>query len=224
MDNMKNILILGGVVLGYFVIMIIAKNIYSGKLAKAMAEGNQEKTKKLLFSNVAILLLNHQTLALMRASFSVSEGKYKRASRYCDMIKIDKLAAEHKMTFYVVQMQIALATKNKEMADEIQKVLTDLYETEKKSEIKDVIDDNEIQIALMIEFDPAIVEKLDVRVKTCKNKDEKGLLLTNLAKAYHLNHQDEEARACLKRAKEYVVNELTLQLIDAALKDIHVLD
>lgn len=224
MDGLKNMLILGGVILGYFVVMIIAKNIYSGKLANAMAKGEAEKAKKLLFSNVAIFLLNHQMLSMMRASFCVSEENYDDAMRYCKMIKTDKLSLEQKMSYYVIKMQIALATKNKQMADEIQEVLSVLYEMEKKPEIKDVMDDNEIQMALMIEFDPSIVEKLDVRVKTCKNKDEKGLLLINLAKAHHLNHQDEEAKACLKRAKEYVTNELTLEVIDAGIKDVSVLD
>ena len=224
MNNWNNILILGAVIGGYFLIMIIAKNIYSARLAKAMASGDETKAKKLLFSNVAIFLLNHQMLSMMRASFRVAEENYEEAKRYLGMVKVGKLSLQEKMSYYVIKMQVALGMKDAELAHDVQEDLTGLYEIEKNSDMKSVIDDNDIQIALLLDYDPSIIEKLDVRVKTCKNKDEKGLLLINLAKAYHLNDQDDEARACLKRAKEYVVNELTLQLIDAALKDIHVLD
>ena len=73
MNNWNNILILGGIIGGYFLVLIIAKNIYSGRLAKAMARGDEFEAKKLLYSNVAIFLLNHQMLSLMRASF---KGKW----------------------------------------------------------------------------------------------------------------------------------------------------
>lgn len=224
MNNMKNLLLLAGVVGGYFLIMILAKNIYSGKLANAMAKGESEKAKKLLFSNAAIFLLNHQMLSMMRASFCVSEERYDEAARYCGMIKTNKLSIDQLMSYYVIKMQVALGRKDNEMAEQIQEELRSQNEIYERSDINDMIEDNKIQIALTIAFNPEVIDQLNVRVKTCKNKDEKGLLLINLAKAYHLNQQNEEARTCLKRAKEYVTNELTLQLIDAALKDIHVLD
>lgn len=224
MENWKNMLILAGVVVGYFLIMIIAKNVYSAMLARAMGEGDAEKSNKLLFSKLSILLLNHQMLSMMRASFCVSEEKYEEATRYLGMIKKDKLSLDKKMSYYILKMQIALGTKNAEMAASVQEELKVLNEIENNAEIKSVIDDNEIQIALQIQYDPSIIEKLDVRVKTCKNKDEKGLLLINLAKAYHLNKQDQEATNALKRAKEYVTNELTLDVINAALKNPSVMD
>ena len=224
MKDWTNILILAAVVLGYFLVMIIAKNIYSAKVTSAMAKGDNKQAEKLIFSKLSIFLLNHQMLCMMRASFCMNEERYDEAKRYLNMVKLNKLSLQQTMSFYALKMQLALLSKDCEMAKEVQDDLKSQNEVYESKEIKSMIEDNEIQIALVLDYDSSVIEKLNTRVKLCKNDDEKGLLLINLAKAYHLNHQDKEAESALKRAKDYVTNELTLKLIHAGLKDLHVLD
>ena len=224
MKDWINYFLLAAVVGGYFLVMMIAKNVYSSQVTSAMAKGDNKHVEKLIFSKLAIFLLNHQMLCMMRASFCVTEERYDEAKRYLGMIKLNKLSLQQTMSFYALKMQLALSSKDFNMANEVQNELKDQNEVYENDDIKTMIEDNEIQIALVLDYDSSVIEKLNARVKQCKNQDEKGLLLINLAKAYHLNGQDEEACSSLNHAKEVVTNELTLKLIDAGLKDIHILD
>lgn len=222
---MKNeMIILIVCIVGYFLVMMLAKNVYSSMLAKAMMKQDEVKARKLLFSNLAIFLLNHQMLSLMRASFCCSEENYEEAMRYCNMIKTNKLSLEQRMSYYAVKVQIALGKKDIQLAQAVQKELIEFNEIEKNAEIEEVIEDNEIQIGLLLSFDVSIIEKLNKKLKTCDNEEEKSLLYINLAKAYYKNHQSTEAINALKQAKKCTKNPVTLKVIEHGLKDVTILD
>lgn len=222
---MKNeLFILIGCVVGYFVIMILAKNIYSGMIAKAMMKNDEAKARKLLFSNLAIFLLNHSMLCLMRASFCCGDEKYEEAMRYCNMIKVNKLTLSKKMSYYALKLEIAFATKNLELAHSIQSELIDLNEIENNADIQEVIEDNEIQIALLLNYDKRVIEQLNKKIKACQSQEEKGYLMINLAKAYYKNQQNDEAINALKQAKKWISNEMTIKVIERSIKDLSLLD
>lgn len=220
----KEMIILIGCIVGYFIIMILAKNIYSGMIAKAMMKNDEKKARKLLFSNLAIFLLNHQMLCLMRASFCCGDEKYEEAMRYCNMIKTDKLSVDKKMSYYTLKLEIALGMKNLTMAEQVQKELKELNQVEKSDDIQEMIEDNDIQIALLLNYDKRVIEQLNKKIKACQSQEEKGYLMINLAKAYYKNQQNDEAVNALKQAKKWISNELTLQVIERSLADLTLLD
>ena len=74
-------------------VRLVLRGRLSRSLSGAMAEGDYDRYRKVLFSRLTDLLVDRDDLCLLRAASLVSEGRCREAETYLALVRREKLDA-----------------------------------------------------------------------------------------------------------------------------------
>lgn len=195
----------------------------AGQITDAMTKGDLETYEKLLFSKRAMYFLNPNGLCLMRSSAALSNGNLEEAKKNLKVVRVKKLNFEQKVNYFQVKSMLAMQEKDKEMHKEIEQELSQWQDDAHAEMIKALLEENRINQKLYFDYDVSVIEDLKKQLDKSEGPAY-GMICMSLAKAYHLNHDEENSSAFLKKAKEILKGSLYEELIEATEKDHSLMD
>ena len=207
----------------YVLVRLVLRGRLSRSLSGAMAAGDYDRYRRVLFSRLTDLLVDRDDLCLLRAASLASEGRCREAETYLALVRREKLDAAHLMEYYRTAFSAAVQEKDPGRAAKVQSGLKELYRTSRSPAVREQFEDNRIDIRLYIQSDSAVAGEIARRMEG-QTGVRRGVSCLALAKAHHLGSEDGKARQCLLEARELLTGTAYLPAIDAALADIKHLD
>ena len=115
--------------------------------------------------------------------------------------------------------------KDKKLFEQVKSVIDELEKTNNDDVmVKHLQLEYKINKKLYFGFDNTVIEDLKGIIDSCDNEMTKGMTSISLAKAYHLNKQDDIAQKTLIKAKEYVKGSCYENVINDIIKNLKSLD
>lgn len=207
----------------YVLAVWLLRGRLSRRLSSAMAEGDYIRYRELVFSKLTDLLIDQNSLCLMRAATLAAEGESQQAEVYLRLIRKERLDTEHLLDYYRTAFSLALHEKDAEKAADVQADLKELFRASRSPMVKQQFQENKINIKLYIQFDSTVIEEIS-QLMAAQTGHQRGVSCLALAKALHLNNEDIQAKFYLVQARTLLVNTAYLPAIDTALADLGQLD
>lgn len=224
MDNMTNVVIVVGVMVAIWTGSYFYKRRLADQISKAMASGDYETYKKLIFSRRALYFLNPNGIILMRATHCLAIGDIEEAEKHVSAIRVKRLQFDQKISYVQTKSMLALNKKDEAMYDSVKELLDEmLADGKEKNVIEALLQEHNQNKKLYFKFDCSVIEDLNKQLKEAKGSN-KGLLYMSLAKAYHLNQQDKLAIDTLNEAKKLLKGSMYEQVIEETIKDLTIMD
>lgn len=224
MNNNINVLIVIAVMVVIWGGSYLYKRRLADQISKAMASGDYETYKKLIFSKRALYFLNPSGIILMRATHCLAVGEIDEAEKHVSAIRVKRLQFDQKVSYVQTKSMLALNKKDEAMYDSVKELLNEmLAEGKQKDVIEALMQEHNQNKKLYFKFDSSVIEDLNKQIKAAKGSN-KGLLYMTLAKAYHLNKQDKLSIDALNEAKELLKGSMYEQVIEETIKDLTIMD
>lgn len=213
------------VVVVFIALFIISRKIYEQKLRTSIRKGDMEKYGKLLNSFLAVILLEPNRVNLLRAIYSLDINNSKQADLDLAKVNFRRLKGDEKGLYVQTASTIAMNNKDKKLFAQIKSVIDELEKTgNEQIMVKQLQQEYKINKKLYFDFDNTVIDDLKEIIDNCDNEMTKGMMSISLAKAYHLNKQDDMAKKTLNKAKEFVKGSSYESVINDISKNLKFLD
>ena len=203
------------VVVVFIALFIVSRKIYEQKLRTSIRKGDMEKYGKLLNSFFAVILLEPNRVNLLRAIYSLDINNSKQADLDLAKVNFRRLKGDEKGLYVQTASTIAMNNKDKKLFAQIKSVIDELEKLQQEYKINK---------KLYFDFDNTVIDDLKEIIDNCDNEMTKGMMSISLAKAYHLNKQDDMAKKTLNKAKEFVKGSSYESVINDISKNLKFLD
>ena len=225
MNLIEIVVVIIGVI---FILAVVFKAVFNGRLlseiSKTIVEGNQEKYKKLIFSNSALFLLNPSMVNCLRFEYYVVNNDFEKALYISKFIKANKLNSDDAIKYFSLMMDLSVKTLNKDINSY---VISEMEKYNKKSNsriISALIRQAIINDKLYLNYDPVIIEELRELYRAANSENSKFEIGLLLSKAYHYNGEDEGSKNILDELLFSLSDPLYIEIIKKTLNDLSLLD
>ncbi len=210
-------------VLALFASIHFFKKKRASDFASALQSGDSKRYEKALFSKINLFVLEPNMLFLMRSNYYTSKGQLDEAEKCLKVVHPEKLHFDAAINYYQAMMSFTFSNKDVAKFDKLIEGLKSRITDENKDFVNAIIENQNVNRKLYFDFDASVIEDIKKLVEV--NHDEaKGMLYMNLAKAYHLNKDDKQAKESLKQAMSYLKNTPYQKVIESTLNDLSILD
>ncbi|MGN1398483.1 MAG: hypothetical protein ACI4WG_00575 [Erysipelotrichaceae bacterium] len=213
------------VVIIFIVLFVVARKVYEQKLRTAIRKNDMVGYGKLLNSFLAIILLEPNRVNLLRAIYSLDMNDSKQADLNLAKVNFRRLKGNEKGLYVQTASTVAMNNKDKKLFAQIKTVIDELEKTsDDKLMVKQLQQEYSVNKKLYFGFDKTVIEDLNQIIADCDSEMTKGMMSISLAKAYHLNKQDDMAKKTLNNAKAYVKGTSYEKVINDISKNLKSLD
>lgn len=220
---MRNALIMTAVIAIAVLLSRLAKKQLAERIMQAMERQDNEQARRLLFSGASTLLLNHDSLFLMRANVLMIDEKADKALCYWKMINPQRLDLEQRLNYIQMQIGLVMAAQDGELFDQALTSLMKMKDGKQDEVIDQLLKQDQITRKLHFMYDRSVIEDIITLLDRAEGTD-RGLLYLSLAKAYHLDQQAVKTTEALKKAEKILKGTGYEDSISLAMRDPSVLD
>lgn len=209
----------------FALVLVIARKWYDKRLKKAIYQSNMVEYGRLLNSRWALILLDPNRISLLRAIYSLDMNDNETGVEQIAKVNYRRLKSNEKGLYVQTASSLAMNLKDQELYQHLGEVIEELSQTEENEVmINQIKNEYQINKKLYFDFDSSVIEDLNQQIQKADSKVNKGMICLSLAKAYHLNHQDQLAKETLRNAEKLLENTKYVDVITEIRKDIRLLD
>lgn len=223
MKEYSSVVIVALVIAMYWIATTLYRRKLAHDLTASMVNEDIEKYRKILYSRRAILFLNPNVVNLFKATDQYGQGELELAEKTIRLVQYTKLSTEHLVNYFQLRSMICLDRQDGKEYKELREEIKGIRNEQNAEAMDAMLKENLINDRLHFHYDVSVIKDLRELIQQ-SDESIHGTLLFSLAKAYHLNGQDKEAKDALLKAKEKMVGTVAEELIDSALIDIRILD